>query len=266
MSDPEKPDVPIPPPPPVPPGMQPKAPAAGAAPGTTPGAQPSAPSTGAGEQPAGAPPPLQQQWTYDKSELPQNSGAFNTMAVILVVLCFMGMVFVLGSSKGLIKTSGFGAENTAKVAAEMVQMRDPLPADWQWGMSTDVLGVKIAEVDYKPNNQLKASVEFISMPNRQKLSADQMPSQPEYLNRGLTTEGATFQQDATGSATIAAKKIFFARGTRALPTKGKSAVEVGFVPLSGDKVLTIQSTEYGTPTFDQTMVQPLWDAVAAIKE
>jgi hypothetical protein len=261
----EKPDVPIPPPPPVAPGAQPKAPAGDQppTPGATPGATGQPP---AGGQPTPEQPQLQSQWTYDKSELPQKSGAFNTMAVVLVVLCFMGMVFVLGSSKGLIKNSGFGAENTAKIASDMVQLRDPLPVDWQWGMSTDVLGVKIAEVDYKPNGQLKASVEFISMPNRQKLTAEQMPGQPEYLNRGLTTEGATFQQEATGNAMIGAKKIFFARGTRALPTKGVSAVQVGFVPVSGDKVLTIQSTEYGTPTFDQTMIQPLWDSVVTIKE
>lgn len=188
----------------------------------------------------------------------------NAIVAVLVIFTFICMVFVLGSSKGLLKGSSFGSGNSAGIAAQMVDLHDPLPPDWQYGSSTAIMGVKIADVDYKPNGQLKATVEFITIPNRNNASAQTMANDAAYGNNGLVTEGKPFNKLANFDGSLAGHKVHWARGSR--DVKGNSAVDVGFVELANNKVLILQVTEYGIPTFDQSIADAMFNSISKFKE
>jgi hypothetical protein len=175
--------------------------------------------------------------------------------IAIGVIGFLGTFALLIAAIFIVKEN-FGPEHAAKVAKEIVDLPDPLPAGWQYGVGIDVGYQKIVNVQYKPLSGTRTLIQFSQLPYRGTRSGKEIAS--KFVIPKMA--GMAFEPDGKGEEAIGGKKAYYVREHCSVLGR-ESAMEVAFVDLPDGTIMQVQSSEYGKTKFDPELVKPLLDSV-----
>lgn len=172
----------------------------------------------------------------------------------VVIIGVVGVIALVWAGFSMVKNS-ISPDGAAKVAKEMVVIKEPLPSGWSYVMGMNMGVTKIASLK---NEDASVLVQFLDIPNPKKLSAESMLSDSE-LGRSAGSRGR-FQKERGGSTWIGGEKVNYVRGT--MDHKGQtSAVEIGIVVMPSGKTIMVQEIEPGADKFDPELPKPLLNAI-----
>ncbi len=177
------------------------------------------------------------------------------LVIALSILGFIGLIVVVIMGVSLVKNN-FGPDNAVKVAHELVDLADPLPAGWHYGVGLDIGYQKVVNLEYKRHNKPMAMVQFVEVPKDSHVSAKDMVDKIALPS----ISGMKFEPLGRGEETIGGKKAYYVRTHTTVMGKD-SAGEIALIDLPGGRILEIQSTEQETDKFDPALVKPLLDSV-----
>jgi len=177
----------------------------------------------------------------------------------LGVIAFFGITITLFAMGIIMLKENFGQEHAAKVASEIVELPDPLPEGWQYGVGIDVGYQKIVNVQYKSGDSLPTIVQFSELANHGQLSAKKMAASLIMPS----VAGLKFEPEGRGEEVIGGRKAYYVREHCVIMGR-ESATEVAIVDLPGGRIMEIQSSEQGKDKFDPQLVKPLLDSIKSL--
>jgi hypothetical protein len=187
----------------------------------------------------------------EKAHIP----AYLKLIIALCTLGFIGLIVVVVMGVSLIKKN-FAPDNAVKVAHELVDLPDPLPPGWHYGVGLDIGYQKVVNLQYMHHNRPIAMVQFIEVPKNSHVLAKDMVAKIALPSVG----GMKFESQGQGEEIIAGKKAYYVRTHTTMMGKD-SAGEIALLDLPGERILEIQSTEQDTDKFDPALIKPLLDSV-----
>lgn len=171
----------------------------------------------------------------------------------VVVIGAVGVIALVWAGFSMVSNS-ITPDGAAKVAKEMVVIKEPLPTGWSYVMGMNMGVTKIASLK---NEDASVLVQFLEVPNPKKLTAEAMLSESEL---GKSATKGRFQRERTGSTWIGGEKVNYVRGT--MDHKGQSsAVEIGIVVMPSGKTIMIQEIEPNAETFDPELPKPILNSI-----
>jgi hypothetical protein len=171
--------------------------------------------------------------------------------VILGGCVFVALIFATGSL-----LQGFGKQvvdpaAAAKVAQEIMEMKEPLPKGWDYTAGVNMGPMKMALIR---NQKSQAVVNFTRYPKS---------SHPDEIAEGAA-KGAHMTIEERGEDKIGGRKVTFVRGSSS--TKGQHlAMELDTVAADNGDLIMIHSMEPERDKFDRSLVQPVFDSVIRFK-
>jgi hypothetical protein len=169
-----------------------------------------------------------------------------------LILTFAAFVFAIFYLK-----DNFGPEHAAAVAKSIVDLPDPLPDGWQYGVGMDMGYQRIFNVQYK-HGDTHALVQFSVFHHSQTVHVSAKAIAERFQLPKMS--GMEFVPESNGEETISGKKAYYVREHCSVLSH-KSAMEVAFLDLPDGSVLQVQSSEYGRDSYDPGIVQPIIGAI-----
>ena len=185
----------------------------------------------------------------------------SVVVIVVIVMAVLGLVgtVALGALGYYLFKENFGADRAAKVAADIVELPDPLPEGWQYGVGMATLNQKIVNLVHRGKGRFHPLVQF-TLIGTKGFTAKTMAGK---LHMPSMT-GMTFQEESRGEETIGGTTAYYIR-YRCKVMNRDSAMELALADARSGHIVQIQTTEDGKTSYDPAPIKPLFDSIKGFK-
>lgn len=183
------------------------------------------------------------------------TGAMATWLKVVLALVGLGIAATIGivvlgvSMLGELGKTATDPQKAAKIADEIVQIRRPLPSEWQYAVGMNMGVMKMAMLRNSSNNVV---VNLTRYPKSSKV---------ESITQGAAA-GAHMSVEERGEETLAGRKMSYLRGfSKGRGGSAAMAMEMAWVIANNGDLILIHCVEPGKSKFEKEPVAPVLDRV-----